>query len=151
MTLNAAKSRTVVLFDCPAVAALPDNLARGRDARMGIEVAAQSALDGRTVRIVGAVSPPGIEKSAALLDAPHPILRLNMAEGEEGVVLGDGEDVRDSVPVPDELDRSGRSERRRLAVNLRERAPPPRFAARHHEEARRPIGTHVRDVNAGIM
>lgn len=118
---------------------------------MGLEVAAQLALDGRTVRIAGAESPPGIEESAALLEPPDQVLRLNMAEGEEGVLLGGGEDVRDSVPVPDELDRSSGSERRPLAVHLRERAPQPQFAARHHEEARRPIGTHVHDVNAGIM
>ena len=67
---------------------------------------------------------------AVHLHLPQPVLRVDVAEGEEGVVLAPGEDVRDAVPVAHHLHRGGETVRGALAVDRRERPAQPQVPAR---------------------
>ena len=63
------------------------------------------------------------------LHLPQPVLGMDVAEGEEGVLLVAGEDVRNAVAVAHHLDRRGDPVRGPLPVDLRKRAAEPHVAA----------------------
>ena len=75
--------------------------------------------------------PPGSD-SAVHLHLPQPVLGMDVAEGEEGVLLVAGEDVGDAVAVAHHLHRRGDPVRGSLPVDLRKGAAEPHVAAPRH-------------------
>ena len=63
------------------------------------------------------------------LHLPQPVLGMDVAEGEEGILLVSGEDVRDAVPVANHLHRRGEARRGPFAVDLGERTAEPQVPA----------------------
>ena len=90
------------------------------------------------------------------LHLPQPVLSMDVAEGEEGVLLVPGEHVRDAVPVAHHLHRRDEAGDDALAVDLGERPPEPQVAAAHgrrgqHEEGeRRPDEPPQEHGHAGL-
>ena len=74
------------------------------------------------------------------LHLPQPVLGVDVAESEEGVLLVPGEHVRDAVPVAHHFHRLGEAGDGPFAVDLGERPPKPQVAARRPDGGEREEG-----------